>query len=188
MNEKLSFEDFKKMKTGKVALADELILPLLEKINSVEYFCTTSSCAGRIMLLEILSGKKDAKFYMKWHRRVDFDEFWKAVEEYKGKKELWLRCDPLILHLFAKDYASAIEFLGFVKSIGFKRFGLQHDKKHYFMEINGTQGMYLPLKQESEILAGKEYAMFALKKANEKLAKNYSMLEKFQKEFAKKYL
>jgi len=55
----------KAMKNGEV---DEKALPIIEKLNGVEEFFTTSSCSGRIVILEVPSlGKKvDARFLGKW--------------------------------------------------------------------------------------------------------------------------
>jgi len=48
------------------------ILPILDIINSLNEYYTTSSCFGRIVLLElpVIGDKKNAKFIGKWHRTI----------------------------------------------------------------------------------------------------------------------
>ncbi|RLG38823.1 hypothetical protein DRN79_00965, partial [Methanosarcinales archaeon] len=62
----ISFEERKKRALKRLAEtgADADIIEILERINSIEKFFTTSSCSGRIVLLKIphAGSKREAKF------------------------------------------------------------------------------------------------------------------------------
>jgi len=49
------------------------ILPVIDILNSSNEYYTTSSCFGRIVLLElpVIGDKKNAKFIGKWHRTIN---------------------------------------------------------------------------------------------------------------------
>jgi len=124
--------------------ADEEILDLVRAINKKEEYITSSSCAGRILLLEGTS-KGEAKHYKKWHRLPKKTELKKAVEKYKGGKILWLRAEPFILHVFCKNMEAAMEFMRRAKNAGVKRGGIQYSRNFYFIEIQGTAGLNMPV-------------------------------------------
>lgn len=123
---------------------DEKILDLVNTINKREEYVTSSSCAGRILLLEG-TVKGDAKHYAKWHSLPAKEEIEKAVKTYREKNILWLRVEPFILHVFAKDMNSAMEFMKRAKNAGVKRGGIQYSKNFYFIEIQGTAGLNMPI-------------------------------------------
>jgi tRNA wybutosine-synthesizing protein 3 len=129
---------------GKV---DEKIVKLLEKINGNPNLVTTSSCFGRIVLLEfdIMKTKKRSVFYKKWHRRVSAEEVELAVSSYGGRLPLWFRVEPFILHVAAKDVKSATGFLEKMRKAGVRRGGIQGIRKdRVTLEVQGTTAMYLP--------------------------------------------
>ncbi|RLE40441.1 hypothetical protein DRJ16_07170, partial [Candidatus Woesearchaeota archaeon] len=63
--------------------ADADIVEILERINSLENFFTTSSCSGRIVLLKVphAGSKRDAEFVAKWHRSVSVSEVLDALSK-----------------------------------------------------------------------------------------------------------
>lgn len=145
--------DWKKFKEQKVKKfekamekgeADKEIMDLVRIINKKEEYVTSSSCAGRILLLEG-TVKGDARHYVKWHSLPAKKEIENAVKNYKGKKILWLRVEPFILHVFAKDFGSAMEFMRMVKNAGVKRGGIQYSRNFCFIEIQGTAGLNMPV-------------------------------------------
>ncbi|MGB9719412.1 MAG: tRNA-wybutosine modification methyltransferase TYW3 [Candidatus Anstonellales archaeon] len=145
----MEWKKFKEQKISELKRAeangevDEEILDLVCAINEKNGCVTSSSCAGRILLLEGTS-KGDAKHYKKWHSLPAKKEIENAIKNYEGKKILWLRVEPFILHVFAKDLDSAMEFMRRAKNAGVKRGGIQYSKNFYFIEIQGTAGLNMP--------------------------------------------
>ncbi|MEM2949447.1 MAG: hypothetical protein QXT05_03585 [Candidatus Bilamarchaeaceae archaeon] len=127
---------------------DEGIIPLIEKINKNENLVTTSSCFGRIVLLgfDLIKRKQTAEFYRKWHRKVETEEVELAVVSYTGKLPLWFKVEPFILHVSARDFSAAEEFMKKMRSCGVKRGGIQGTSKgRITIEVQGTIGMSLPV-------------------------------------------
>jgi tRNA wybutosine-synthesizing protein 3 len=158
--------------------ADELAFPLLDAINAIPDYATTSSCSGRVMLLSLKRHKKDAKMEHRWHDRVKPGEIRKAVEAYNGNKPLWLKAEPFILHVACKDTESGMRLLRACKAAGIKRFGLQAMKggKRCLAEIIGTGRMDIPLEACSV-----DYVKF-VKLANRLLEGNWKRMEALEKE------
>ncbi|MEM4194967.1 MAG: hypothetical protein QXY05_01540 [Candidatus Anstonellales archaeon] len=153
MSPQKPYMDWKKFKEEKLSElkkakangeVDKEILDLVRAINKKQNYVTSSSCAGRILLLEG-TVKGYAKHYAKWHSLPAKKEIENAVKAYRGKKILWLRVEPFILHVFAKDLDSAMDFMKRAKNAGVKRGGIQYSKNFYFIEIQGTAGLNMPI-------------------------------------------
>lgn len=147
------WSDFRKIR---IKLLDEAIknkrvdadiISLLQKINENKDLVTVSSCFGRIVLLEfdITKTKKTARFYQKWHRKVNTEEVELALSQYTGKLPLWFKVEPFILHVAAKDMKSALNLYSKIRGAGVKRGGVQGiQKDRVTIEVQGTAGISLP--------------------------------------------
>ncbi|MBN1159860.1 MAG: hypothetical protein JXA43_01320 [Candidatus Diapherotrites archaeon] len=174
----------KEEKEGKV---DEILIKFLKKMNSKKDFGTSSSCAGRIMLIDIPDDGKKNKTVRPavWHREVNIDEFWNVLENYSGN-ELWFKQEPYILHIVCKDVDSAQKILKLKAKRGMKRGGIfVINKERVMIELEGTKKMEFPVKKKNKMLITKESAEFMLQKANKKLSSNYKELDEIMKMFVK---
>lgn len=179
----MKWEEFKKTKLD--YLQDHLnknkvdleILPLLMAINETPYFVTSSSCYGRLSLLEIDRTKKDAHFYKKWHRTVSFDEVYQVINTYKGSKRLWFNCEPFILHIFTKDLESANNFLNLCRKSGLKKGGIWIIKDFPFIEVFGTNTFSYPLF-DKKLLIPQDFLKYSIDEANIKLESNFKQIKK----------
>lgn len=163
--------------------ADEPIIPLCNFLAETKNFFTSSSCAGRIVLLKIEKdqGKKEASFHRRWHSAVGFGEFWKAVNENIDREEMWMKTEPFILHIGTHDLGNAKKILSIMKKAGVKRGGVMlAEKEKFLIEITGTHSLTLPIKKNNELLVSKGYLKFALEKANQKMRENEKRLKKFE--------
>lgn len=178
----MKWEKFKEKKEKELEVAikknhvDVPIKKLLKIINKNKNWVTTSSCSGRIVLLSIQEGKKDADFYKKWHGKVKAEEVELAIVHYDEKKPLWFRCEPFILHIATKNMKSAKDFLDNVRRKGVKRGGIQTitDKK-VMVEIQGNGQIIIPI----DYVDGKWNKIIEL--ANDMLEKNFKHLKKLEK-------
>lgn len=164
--------------------ADRQIFSLCSFANSLPDFFSSSSCAGRIMLLKTdkKESKREAAFHAKWHRKVGFAELWKEIGKKIPDEELWLKQEPFILHLGANNLENANRLLDCCRTAGIKRAGIMvAEEEKFIIELIGTQNMSLPVKKKNKILVEKQYLKFALEKANAKLARNYETLKKFER-------
>ena len=94
MSPKKDFNSYKKNALSKFQkaknenLVDGKIISLLDILNKSDNYFTTSSCAGRIVILEIpaIGDKKNAVFLGKWHRKIKKSEFLNELKN--AKKEI----------------------------------------------------------------------------------------------------
>ncbi len=161
----------KAMESGE---ADEPIYYLLNYINSLDNYFTTSSCAGRIILIKIPESgkKKDAKFLFKSHYPVKFEEIYqKLLEVYdKYKEKIYFKQEPLILHIAAKDINSAIVMLDIARKAGFKHSGIFLIKEERVMlEVIGNEKIETIISKNKKLLISEEYFRELVEEANKKL-------------------
>jgi len=97
---------------------DAEILPVLDLINQFDEYYTSSSCAGRIVLLELpqIGDKKNAKFLGKWHRNIESNELISSIKKAK-KGQLWFLAQSPIIHVVAKTNNDAENILKIGKEL-----------------------------------------------------------------------
>ena len=116
----------KKDKSKKGSI-DKEIKELVDKINSLENYYTTSSCSGRILIITMpKSGKKqDTKWLFSSHNKISFNGIEKVLNSIKNVKEdVWFRAEPAIMHIAADTLENAVKLLNIARSIGFRRSGI----------------------------------------------------------------
>lgn len=169
---------------------DEILIPFLLDVTKIPDVFTSSSCAGRIMLLSTdeFENKKISSFHKKYHRKVSFQEI-KDDLELSKEKDIWFKMEPFIFHFGCKDYLKAKELLSFSQEFGLKKAGIitANDGK-YILEVTSTQYMALPLKEDEKLLVTDDYLKFIIDRANKKIEINFERLEKFSKQFLEKFL
>ncbi len=172
---------FKAVKEKK---ADKQMIPLCRYISSTKNFFTSSSCAGRILLLDVgkEGNKREAAFHSKWHRKVKLKELTEGINKKHQEEELWFKLDPFILHLGTNTLENAEKILKTTRKTGIRRAGIMTvEEGKFIVELIGTQVISFPIKIKEKVLLNEEYLKKALEKANKKLEKNYLQLKKFEK-------
>lgn len=165
--------------------ADRQMIALCKFVSRTKNFFTSSSCAGRIILLQLPKNenKLDASFHRKWHGRVGEKELWQGIEA-ETKGELWFKLDSFILHIGAGSLENAKKVLECMKKAGVRRGGIIVAKPGKFLvEMQGTQSIAFPLKKGKDVLVDREFLHYNLKRANEKLEQNYEMLKRLEAVF-----
>ncbi len=155
---------------GKV---DAGIVALLESIRKNRKLVTTSSCAGRIALLQfdIEKRKKTSKFYRKWHSKVDIEEVELAICGYADTMPLWFVVEPFVLHVAAKDMKAAKEFMERMNKAGVRRGGIKGEHNgRVVVELEGNSAMGFPI----EPVSGQWERIIEI--ANLMLERNYAQL------------
>lgn len=165
-----------KSKKGSV---DKEISKLIDYINSLENFYTTSSCAGRIVLLEKSDNQKkhEVNWLVSSHDYLDENL---NLDDFKFSKETWLKQESFILHICAKTIEDATKILNIAKACGLKRSGIITISKRIIIEIIGSEQMAIPIF-EKRLLITDDYFKYIIKKANQKLKKNKYNIDKFYK-------
>ena len=150
---------------GKV---DEGIRPLLDAINCRESYVTTSSCAGRIVLLQVpeLGDKKDAVFLGKWHRPISVREAMEALSqpEAAGDEMVFLLVQSPIVHIRCKDIVAAAKMRALGEACGLKYSTIRSlttaddgSVDRVVVELLGTSSMDMPLGTREKVFPNIEY-------------------------------
>lgn len=168
----------KKIDKSKKQSIDKEIKQLVEKINSLEKYYTTSSCAGRIVLLSKKSDKKqEAEWLFKSHKIVSFKKINKKLKKLP-KNDVWFRYEAAILHIACKTIKDAQKLVNIARSVGFKRSGIQSTKK-MIVEIASSDYLDTIIAKNGKLLVSEDYIKILIKEANKKLKKNMQKIERF---------
>ncbi|ASJ08063.1 hypothetical protein A3L11_02010 [Thermococcus siculi] len=174
---------FTAMKDGKV---DEDIIDLLLLINSIKGIYTTSSCSGRIGIIEepALGAKPLSRWLIKVHRPVEFEE---AREALRNAREglIFLKSQPPIFHIVAEDLERAKKLHELGLASGFKYTTFKVVSKRHLVEINATEYLTAPLGRDGRVLVDDEYLRFAVGVGNDMLKRSKGRLPRLEASFRK---
>lgn len=182
------FLDRKKIFLNKLNIAkknkevDEDIVDLLDMFNSIPFIYTTSSCSGRIMLIDVpFNQRKSAsKRIAKWHRPVTFDSVWDIIKSYNPKGVLWLKQESFIIALAVPSIEWASYLIRLARLFGFKESGIRSinlDAHHVFLDISGTEKLHVPVSLNSRgLIITREYGEFLINTANKLLFRTKNKL------------
>ena len=177
--------NFDKSKKGSI---DKKILSLINTINSLTDFYTTSSCSGRIVILETnitttKNKKNDTKWVYSTHELAKSKELIMKLKEHielietqknKSRPKLIFKMEPAILHVASKSIEKAQKILDIARHIGFKRSGIFATKKRIMIEIVNTERIDFPIYVKNKnLIINNEFLEMIIKEANEKLKLNW---------------
>jgi tRNA wybutosine-synthesizing protein 3 len=160
---------------------DDKIKELCEKINKTKDYYTTSSCAGRVVLVKGIPKKAEDIFLFKSHNKVSFSEIKKALEEINYKKLIYFKQEPFILHVACRTLEDAENLLDKARDAGIKKKGIITTRSRVIVELNGTEKLELPITEELT----DNYLKFLLKEANSRLERTWEKLAKLERRFRK---
>lgn len=166
----------------KEKLVDEGIIPIIDIINSNENYYTSSSCYGRIVLLELpdLGDKKNAEFLGKWHRKIKPEDVFLALEKSSGKGQLWFLAQSPIIHVYAKNIESADKLVKIAVTCGFKHSSFKTSEKNIIVEIASTERIDAPVGLNGKLYCDKKYIFLLADIANKVFKKSFLKLEKLK--------
>lgn len=170
----------KKDKSKKGSI-DEKIIKLCEKINSKPQYFTTSSCAGRIILIKDSKEKKENLILFSSHEKISFDELKRELEKAKEYKNVNFKQEPCILHVVCKTIKDAEELVKKAIFAGWKKSGIKATKKRIICELLSTENIEMPIIRGGKILVEDSFIKLLCKEANEKLKRTWKKIEKLEK-------
>ncbi|MBD3362027.1 hypothetical protein GF358_04530 [Candidatus Woesearchaeota archaeon] len=169
-----------KIDKSQIGTIDSGIAEICDLINYKENYYTTSSCSGRIVLLESESDKKnEVNWLFVSHDLVDFNE---ASSKLSSEKDIWLRQEGAILHVCCKTIKDAEKLINLVKSIGFKRTGMISVNSRFIVEIISSEHLCAPVMKKGIKVVSDEYFKLLISEAKYKMEKNKKKLNKLTKE------
>lgn len=165
-------------KTGDV---DAGMFPLIDYVNSLPDYYTTSTCTGRTTLFYDPGGKLDSGWVGKWHGVVSSGDVNKALSGIPKKGRIWLMHEPTIMHIVCRDLARAGMLVELARNNGYKKAGiLSYKEDRVLVEVCGTERIDVPVAEEGRILVPGPYIDYVTALANEKFVKGMQRLKKFE--------
>ena len=157
-----------------IGAVDRQVRNTVDTINRKKDYYTTSSCAGRIVILDLgkTSKKSEANFLFRAHSKVVQTDLEKHLAD---KRNVWFRQEPAILHIIARSLDGASKLLDIARDTGFKHSGIQTMKKRIVVEVRGSEFINAPLHKNMNLA----YQKMLVKKANESLEKTRENLTTF---------
>ena len=181
----MNFEKEKKDCLGKIDKSkkgsiDKKIKNLVELINSLKNYYTTSSCSGRILLIiRPKSGKKcDVDFLFESHNKVSFKEV-KVCLESIPEQDLWFRQESMILHISCRTIENAQKILDLSTLAGFKHSGIITTRKKIVVETIGSEQFDTIITKHGRVFVSDEHLRLLVNEANKKLEINSRKIKRF---------
>ena len=165
---------------------DSKIKPLLDIINDFDGYYTSSSCAGRIVLLEIprIGDKKQARFLGKWHNTITSEDIFSKYKKAK-KGILWLLAQSPIIHVAACSFDAADKLVKTSIASGFKNTSLKSTEKKIIVEICSTERLDAPIGQDGNLFCNREYLKLLVDISNEVIEKSNVKINRFEEKLRK---
>jgi tRNA wybutosine-synthesizing protein 3 len=161
---------------------DKKIASLCNKINKKKNYYTTSSCAGRIVLLKYSDKKIEDAFLFRTHEKTSFNEIKKALEkiskEYDGIVEFQQSC--CILHVACLTLKDSQKLLTFAKESGWQRSGIIGGRRN-MVELHSTESMCFPIMNNGKLLVCDDFLKLAIEIANSKLERTWEKIKRLEK-------
>ncbi|MFH1589510.1 MAG: tRNA wybutosine-synthesizing 3 family protein [archaeon] len=161
---------------------DKPIKKLLNNINRTKNHYSTSSCSGRIILIQIpKSGRKqEAEFLYRTHSKAKLKDVLAAIKKIKGSNAVWFRQEAAILHIASRTLNDASKFLRVARAVGFKRSGLFEVKKHFLMELIATEKLETIIMRHGELLVDEKYLKVLVEESNKKMESTWDKIKKLE--------
>jgi len=175
-NQKKTF--LAKLDKSKKGSIDKEIAHLVKKINSSERYYTTSSCSGRVVLIEKKSEKKqECRWLFVSHKKIALKEIKNALKKI-SEHPVWFRFEPLILHVAARTIEDAQILVSKAREAGFKRTGIQSTKNKIIVEIASTEVIDAIIADKGKLLIDEDYLNVLVDEANKKSEKNNKKIKR----------
>ena len=165
---------------------DEDMIEILEIINKERNLFTTSSCSGRIVVIEVPypGAKPGARFLGKWHRKISKKDIHEALER-ADRGYIMFMVHPPIIHLIASNQDSAQRILKVGLSSGFKNSGMRAFRGKIVIELRSTERMDVLIGKDGKLMVSEEYLEIMCEMANLMLEKGKKKLDIFKKNMEK---
>ena len=168
---------------SKKGFIDKEILELVNIINKSKNYYTTSSCAGRTVLLSRKTQKKiDCEWLYTDHKEANpkkIQEILKSPPEHPT----WLHMEPAILHVVCKDLKDAEKLLVVCKHTGFKYSGIISIGKRITVEVLGSDQLQTIVSDKNTLLITNTYLKRLIEECNTKMKRNKARIERFFEAF-----
>ncbi|XP_037314330.1 tRNA wybutosine-synthesizing protein 3 homolog [Pungitius pungitius] len=172
-----------KLDVSKKGSVDEDISNMVSMLNSREEYFTTSSCSGRVILIERTAGSADIhKQNCVWlfvsHQKCTSEDLMCGLARSTG--DAVFKFEPFVLHLQCRRLDDAQLVHSVAVNSGFRNSGLTVSKTgKVITAVRSTHGLEVPLSHEGKLLVEQEYINFLTQIANQKMEENLRRIHRF---------
>ncbi|XP_006888677.1 PREDICTED: tRNA wybutosine-synthesizing protein 3 homolog [Elephantulus edwardii] len=162
---------------------DEDVIELVQFLNSRDQFFTTSSCAGRILILDGSANgfevqKQNCCWLLVTHKPCKKDDVIAALKKSIG--DAVLKFEPFVLHVQCRQLQDAQILHSAAIDSGFRNSGITVGKRGKTMlAVRSTHSLEVPLSHKGKLMVTEEYISFLLNIANKKMEENKKRIERF---------
>lgn len=162
---------------------DADIVPLVSLLNGLQQYFTTSSCSGRIILIDGNSESNDIhKQNCQWlfvsHQKCTTEELISAVG--RSSADAVLKFEPFVLHVQCRRLEDAQLMHSVAINSGFRNSGLTIGKTGKIISaVRSTHGLEVPLSRCGSLLVTHDYIHFLCQICNQKLEENLRRISRF---------
>lgn len=162
---------------------DKAIKNLVKSINDSQNFYTTSSCAGRIILMKETGKKQESVFLFVSHGIVDENDVLKALSDADGI--IYFKHEPCILHVACRNLESAQRLVTLARQSGWKKSGIISIKRDKIMaELVSTEILAAPISKGRKLAVSMDYLRILAEEANKKLKQTREKIRKLEINFS----
>jgi tRNA wybutosine-synthesizing protein 3 len=164
---------------SKKGAIDPKIQPLVDIINKHPSLYTTSSCSGRVSVLQDTGRKIGSKWLYVAHDLAEPEMVQKALEN-SPKGQIIFVMESFIIHVCAKTMDDAKKILDTASGCGLKHSGIMSFGRRIMIEIIGNERIEAPIADGGRNYATREHLAYLVKTANEKLLINHENLARLK--------
>lgn len=172
-NKKTFLSKFDKSKKGDI---DTKAIPLINTINQLPNYYTTSSCSGRVYLWTG-SGKKNETIWVNMSHDIINESFLILPKPYSSL--VWLRFEPFIMHICCKDLESANSLLQEVHKL-YKKSSILSISNKIILEIRSSESIEMPLYDNNQLLFPQTHHSFLINLINQKMNDMWDKMEQLK--------
>uniref|UniRef100_A0A8D0E453 tRNA wybutosine-synthesizing protein 3 homolog n=1 Tax=Salvator merianae TaxID=96440 RepID=A0A8D0E453_SALMN len=192
--------DFKRWKEQRLSRADgsrkgsvdEPIAGIVQLLNDHDHFCTTSSCSGRVVVLEQPSlpppsseaaggfeiQKKNCTWLLVTHQTCRLEDVLSALQ--RATDDAIFKFEPFVLHVQCQELQDAQLLHTVAIEAGFRNSGITVSRKgKIMMAVRSTHCLEVPLSKKGKLMVSKEYVDFVVQVANQKMEENSRRIDRF---------
>ncbi|XP_047445527.1 tRNA wybutosine-synthesizing protein 3 homolog isoform X1 [Mugil cephalus] len=172
-----------KLDMSKKGSVDQDIEHVVSLLNSCEEYFTTSSCSGRIILIDGAPEnsevqKQNCVWLFVSHQKCTVDDLMSGLNGSTG--DAVLKFEPFVLHVQCRRLEDAQLMHSVAVNSGFRNSGLTVSKTGKIITaVRSTHGLEVPLSHEGKLLVEHEYIDFLSQIANQKMEENLRRIHRF---------
>ncbi|KAJ8012308.1 hypothetical protein DPEC_G00067310 [Dallia pectoralis] len=172
-----------KIDLSKKGTVDEHISHIVSVLNNSDNYFTTSSCSGRIILIDNVSDspvvqKRNCSWLFVTHNKCQIRDLVSGLENSSG--DAVLKFEPFLLHVQCRHLEDGQLLHSVAINSGFRNSGYTVGKKgKIIMAVRSTHCLEVPLSHQGQALVKEDYIHFLVEVANQKMEENLKRIARF---------